>query len=120
MPQAAGLAILDPFPHIAMHIVEPELVRFERSHRSRVAESVLAGGHDPIRKGSAGGLIRAVAVFADAGIFVPVCKARCRSAAGSIFPLRLGQKPVRVAGLRAKPLNIGVSIFPTDAGDRMA
>ena len=37
-----------------MHIVEPELVRFERSGRRGVAETVLAWGHDPVRKGTAG------------------------------------------------------------------
>src|SRR5258708_38862823 len=71
VPQAVGLAILDPFPYVAVHIEEPELVRLERSGRRGVGEPVSAGSYGPVRKGDESGLIRAVAVFADAGIVVP-------------------------------------------------
>src|SRR5262249_27971648 len=96
---AVSVAVLDPLPHIAVHLIETPWVRLERvdRHRSRAAIKVGLAGRD--RR-------------------TPPERRRC-AGARSIFPLRFAQQPISLAGLAREPRHIGLGVIPIDAHRRM-
>ena len=119
MPQTVGLTVFDPFPHVAVHVVEAEFVGHEATDRRGESESVAAQGREPIRVRLAGGQVGTVAVLADVDVFVPKAEPASRAAACGILPFRLGQETIAGTGRGAEPTQIGGGIPPVDAGRRM-
>ena len=92
------ISVLDPFPDITVHVVQAERVGVEGANRQRI-------------------------FTIEAGMFdIKACTrsegSACSSPA-SIFPFGLTRQSIRVSGGLGQPINIGLSIRPTDAGDRM-
>src|SRR6185295_4101939 len=112
-------AVFHPLPHVAVHVVQAEVIGREGSHRSSVGIPVIAGHDRPsTRTGNAllEALIRPVAVPAQGILIVTEMIARCRSGARRVFPFGLAEQPVLLTGLPRQPLDIGLRIVPVETG----
>ena len=93
-------AVLDPLPDITQHVIEPIRIGRKTAHRRR-AFIVPLGPATVTQRVSASDLVTP-----------PIL--RCRPATRCVFPLRLGQEPVTVSGLKRQPFDIGLRVFPSD------
>src|SRR5256885_5453797 len=116
MSQAVGRAVSDPFPYIAMHVVEAIRVRQKTSSRRCKAKPVATWGDDPVRIGFVRHHVGAITVFANLTLLVPEGIRSVRAAACRIFPLRFGQQAIVGSDARAEPLRVGDRVPPADAG----
>src|SRR5262249_11922556 len=96
-------AIVDPFRGIAVHVVQPKSVRREAANRNRLL---------PIYLRRTGAIAAAVVIRLMGRQRLAERKSRRRARARGVFPLRLGEEPVGLAGPFAQPIDIGSGIVP--------
>src|SRR5262249_33661991 len=97
----AVIAILDPFPEVAVHVVEAERVGEERADWRRLPAIPLTAA--------------AVAVGVPVPDLVAPGIGRAGTGARGVFPFGLGEQPVGPAGHSGKPCHILLGIVPIDA-----
>ncbi len=97
-------AVLDPFPDVAMYVMQPPGIRIEAADRCRL-----------LIVPAAAAAIAVGAVAAD-GVAPPVDRARARPR--RIFPLGLAGEPVGQAGLAAQPIDVLLGVVPGDVDHR--
>src|SRR6516165_6127948 len=100
------LAILDPLPDIAMHVMETECIGGERADGSRPLIVPLAAA--PVAIG---------VPFAD---LVAPRIGRLRSSTRRIFPFCLGEQPISLAGHPGEPGHIRLGVVPAHPNDRLS
>ena len=94
------IAVLHPFRHVAVHVMEPERIRREPADRRRLAAVPLA---------SAIGAIG----FALPGVVSPPV-ARVGTCARGVFPFGLGQQAIAIARAARHPGDVLLRIRPAD------
>ena len=110
-----------PFPHVAVHVAQPETIRRE-----------LPDGHSELRRPVLGkvellhvGKRRAVFIVADVGHsselswVIPVVVSRRRAGAAGVLPLGLGRQAIRLSFFARKPLAEGRRVVPGDVEHRL-
>ena len=91
-------AVLDPLPHVAVHVVQAERVRRERAHRRCLPAVPPAPAATTV-----------CSVFAD---LVSRVVLRRRPRTRRLLPLRLARQPVALAGLRRQPGDVVLHHVP--------
>src|ERR1700738_3074807 len=97
------IAILDPLPNVAVHVIEPEPICPERADR---------GGLPVIPFTATVVAVRVV----PADLVAPRVR-RWRSATRRVFELALGEQPVRLTGHAREPCDVAPGIIPGDVDD---
>src|SRR5262245_37764244 len=112
MPIPTVLDVLDPLPHVTVHVVEPPWVRLEAVDGYRLPPILSFGSAALVRLGAA------IIVGLRGHDRSPPPERRRRARARHVLALRLRQKAIGLAGLARQPARVRFGFVPIDVNHR--